>query len=94
MHEPLQNKNIDDLADRIADRIEDRLRERSQNTKKDRYLSRRQLAELLDVDLATIYRWSKDGQLPSYRLGGRVYYKEADLEAKMQRVPNRKEGRA
>jgi len=95
MNDALENnESIDELADRIASKIEKRLTERTPNTKKDGYFSRRQLSELLSVDLATLHRWSKSGKLPSYRLGGRIFYKQSDLEAVMKPVPNLKDGRA
>ena len=86
--------SIDDIADRIANRIEERIIAQTHYSKKDRYLSRRQLSELLSVDLATLHRWSKTGKLPSYRLGGKIYYKYSDLEREMKKVPNLKDGRA
>ena len=86
--------SLEDLVERIANKIVERLTERTSNTKKDRYYTRRQLSELLSVDLATLHRWSKSGKLPSHRLGGRVYYKQSDLDSEMKRVPNLKDGRA
>ena len=94
MKEAFDNTSIEDLADRIANKIEERLTEWTPNTKKERYYTRRQLSELLSIDLATLHRWSKSGQLPSHRLGGRVYYKQSDLDSEMKRVPNLKDGRA
>ena len=91
---PEINETIEELANRIANKIEERLLQRTQNSKTDQYLSRRQLSELLDVDLATLYRWSKSGVLPSHRLGGKIIYKIEDIEAQMKRVPNLKDGRA
>ena len=85
--------SIEDLADRIADKIEERIIAQTNYSRKDRYLTRRQLSELLSVDLATLHRWSKTGKLPSYRLGGRIYYKYSDLEKEMKKVPNLKDGR-
>jgi len=92
-YRPFDNASIDDLADRIARKIEERRYERTPNNKKDRYLTRRQLSELLSVDNATLYRWSRSGELPSYRLGGRVFYKESDIEDKLVKIPNLKDGR-
>lgn len=89
--------SIEDLADRIAYKIEERIYARTINSKKDRYLTRRQLSEILSVDLSTLHRWSKAGRIPSYRLGGRggrIYYKYSDLEKEMKKVPNLKDGRA
>lgn len=89
-----KNVSIEDLADKIADKIEERIIARTNYSKKDRYLTRRQLSELLSVDLSTLHRWSKAGRLPSYRMGGKIYYKYSDLEREMKKGPNLKDGRA
>ncbi|MBN1134616.1 MAG: helix-turn-helix domain-containing protein [Methanosarcinaceae archaeon] len=89
-----RNASIEELADRIADKIEERIIARTNYSKKDRYLTRRQLSELLSVDLSTLHRWSKAGRLPSYRMGGKIYYKYSDLEREMKKVPNLKDGKA
>ena len=85
--------SIDDLADRIANKIEERIIARTNYTKADRYLSRRQLSELLDVDLSTLHRWSRSGVLPSHRIGGKILYIREDVESALKRVPNLKDGR-
>lgn len=46
------------------------------------YLSRDQLAKQLNVTVRTLARWKWGRQGPaSITLGGRVYYKRADVEA-------------
>ena len=94
MNGAFDSTSFEDLADRIANKVEERILARTNYTKRDRYLTRRQLSELLSVDLATLHRWSKSGKLPAYRLGGRIYFKESDLDSQMKRVPNLKDGRA
>ena len=42
-------------------------------------LTRKQTAELLNVTLATLNDWSKDGKLKSYGIGNRVYYKKNEV---------------
>lgn len=88
------NASVEDLADRVANKLEERLSKKAPDFKKDGYLTRRQLSELLSVDLATLHRWGKSGKLPCYRLGGRIYYKQSDLESVLEKVPNLKDGRA
>lgn len=57
-------------------------------------LTRRQVSDLLSIDLSTVHNWTKKGILPAYRLGGRVYFKLSDIENNLDRIPNLKEGRA
>lgn len=46
-----------------------------------RYLTKNETAELLKVDLSTLYNWQKKGVLLPIQIGGRVYYKADDIEA-------------
>jgi len=45
------------------------------------YLSRREVAELLKVDISTIHNWTVKGKLTSYGIGGKVLYKRTEVEA-------------
>lgn len=87
----LLNLSADELAETIIKKL-GAIPERTEKTPTE-YLTRRQLADLLSIDLATAHRWAKEGKLPSYRLGGRVYFKRAEVEANMTARPNLKEGR-
>ena len=44
------------------------------------YLTRRQVAEMLSIDLSTLHHWTKKGKLTSYGIGNRVYYKKSEIE--------------
>lgn len=43
-------------------------------------LTREQTASLLQVDLSTLWAWTKQGKLKSFGLGNRVYYKRSQIE--------------
>ena len=45
------------------------------------YLTREETADLLKVDVNTIYNWTKRGVLQKYGISGRVYYKRSEIEA-------------
>lgn len=42
-------------------------------------LTRKETTAFLKISLATLHRWTKDGLLRSYSLGGKVYYKQHEL---------------
>ncbi|RKE04428.1 helix-turn-helix domain-containing protein [Marinifilum flexuosum] len=44
------------------------------------YLTRDQVKDLLQVDLVTVYNWTKKGKLKAYGIGRRVYYKRKEVE--------------
>jgi nitrogen PTS system EIIA component len=42
-------------------------------------ISVREAAELMDVSQKTVYRWIKDGRVPSYRLGGQHFLEKSEV---------------
>jgi len=38
-----------------------------------------EIAEYLGVSKVTIYSWKKEGKLPFYRMGRRVYFKKSEI---------------
>ena len=47
---------------------------------KEEYLSRREVAELLKIELSTLHNWCKKGKLKPYGIGNRVYFLRSDIE--------------
>ena len=45
-----------------------------------RYLTRQDVAKMLDIDLSSVHNWSKKGILQPYQISGRVYYKLEEIE--------------
>jgi len=45
-----------------------------------RYLSRKEVGQLLKVSLPTVDSWTKDGFINSYRIGSRILYKSDEVE--------------
>jgi len=48
-----------------------------------KYLGRREVAQMLDVNISTIHNWTVKGILTALQIGGRIYYKTKDVEAAM-----------
>lgn len=44
-------------------------------------ISRKEAAKMLDVSLATLWKWAKDGYLVPVKIGTKVMYKMSDVEA-------------
>ena len=44
------------------------------------YLTRKQVAKMLDINLTTLNNWTKKRILTSYAIQGRVYYKRDEVE--------------
>ena len=45
------------------------------------FLTRKEVCDMLKVDLSTLYNWTKKGKLRAYGIGYRVYYKKGEIEA-------------
>jgi len=50
------------------------------------FLTRNQVKELLDVDLSTVYNWTKKGKIQAYGIAGRVYYKRSEVEQALKPI--------
>lgn len=44
------------------------------------YLTRREVADLLKIELSTLHNWCKKGKLNPVGLGNRVYFLRSDIE--------------
>ncbi|WP_374464828.1 helix-turn-helix domain-containing protein [Chryseobacterium sp.] len=44
------------------------------------YLTRSEVCKLLKIDLSTLHRWRKDGTIPSFGMGNRVFFKRSEIE--------------
>lgn len=52
-------------------------------TEQTKYLTREDVAKLLQINVSSVFNWTKKGTLKSYQLEGRVYYKLAEIESAM-----------
>lgn len=46
-----------------------------------RYLTRDDVAKMLQINVSSVFNWTKKGTLKSYQLEGRLYYKLHEIEA-------------
>jgi hypothetical protein len=47
------------------------------------YLSRLEVSKMLNVSLVTLNKWNKNGTLKALGIGGRVLYRQTDIESKI-----------
>lgn len=52
--------------------------------KSEKYLTVNETAKRLGVDLSTLWRWDKTGYLKKVKRGGKVFYKESDINTLME----------
>lgn len=83
---------VPELVNLIATEIETRMLNREKPHKKNepRYLSRKETAELLRITLPTLNEQTKRGKLAAYRIGGRVLYREDEIQNCLNQVVTKK----
>ena len=50
------------------------------------FLTRAETAKLLQINLTTLWYWTKKGKLQSYGIGNRVYYKRSEIEESIIKI--------
>jgi len=58
--------------------------------RKEIFLNRKEAAQRLGIGLSTLNTLSKEGAVQSYRLGGKIRYKESEIEGALEQVKNLK----
>lgn len=71
----LQNAIIEGVKSQLQD-----LKKHFEPKTPTEYLTRKEVASLLKIDLSSVHNWSKKGTLISYQIGGRVYYKRNEID--------------
>jgi hypothetical protein len=73
--EQLQNAIIEGVKSQLND-----LKAHFQPKEPTEYLTRQDVAKMLQIDLSSVHNWTKRGVLKSYQISGRIYYKRAEVE--------------
>ena len=73
--EQLQDAIIEGVKTQLQD-----LKEHFEPKTPNEYLTRVEVSEMLKIDLSSVHNWTKKRILISYQIGGRVYYKRAEVE--------------
>lgn len=69
------------IENKISKAIEKlKLKQVETSPKSDKLLTRNETASLFGISLVTLNKWSKLGILKSYKVGGKVLYKQSELE--------------
>lgn len=74
--EQLQTAIIEGVKTQLED-----LKNNLEPKKPTEFMTRQNVADLLQVDLSTIWAYTKKGLLTSYGIGSRVFYKRVEVES-------------
>lgn len=53
--------------------------------RQERYLTRSEAAQTLNVDVSTLWRWAKNEILVPVKMGKKTYYRESDVKKAMMK---------
>ena len=75
--------NPEELKNAIIQEVKnefDALKLHLQPQQQTKYLTRLEVCELLNVSLVTLHTWNKNGKLKAVGIGGRVLYRQEDID--------------
>lgn len=87
------NLTVSELKELIFECVDSELSKHSlaaQSQEQEELLTRKQTATLLRITLVTLYHWTKEGRLQSYKIGGRIRYKKDEVLTAVKEVKNLK----
>ena len=85
----LTGMNLSDLLEKIGQVVKkelDKVLHNDEKPKATKYLTRKEVANLVNVTLPTLNEWTKLGWLQSYKIGSRVLYKESEIMASIEKL--------
>ena len=94
-HVLIQNITLPELQKMLQDTLEECLQKRvTMDTGAPEILTRTEAAKMLHVSLPTLHYWTKEGIVKGTRIGTRVRYRLADVEAALVNIVNIKHARS
>ena len=84
----IENASLEELVSELKVIIKEVIEssDLSHSKESGKFLTRTEARELLNVSFVTLNKWNKQGVLPAFSVGTRVYYKWEDVEESMKRV--------
>ena len=86
----LSELSPEDLVEILCAGLEDQVKkmvlERSNDTSQDDLLTRSQAANYLQINLSTLWSWTKKGKVTALAIGNRVYYKKSEIDSALIKI--------
>jgi len=77
------------LQDAIIEGVKTQLQDLKENFEPKtpvEFLTRKETAKLLNINLSTLHQWVKSKKLKAYGMGNRVYFKRSEIESSVIRI--------
>lgn len=75
--ESLTSQHFESSIQRIITHLQ-KIYDASDNSP-EKLLTREETAEMLSISLVTLWKWTKEDIIPSYRIGNKVRYKQSEI---------------
>ena len=75
----IKTKDLADFADTLIQRTKNEINSQIQQAKEERYLTEKQVQEMLSVTHSTLWHWNKKGYLKTVKVGNKNRYKYSDV---------------
>lgn len=83
----LNGMTADQLSEMIRESLRDELQQQRPVPKTDtKYLTRHETARRLRISLVTLTDWVNRGKICAHKIGGRVLFRDCDVEAALNRI--------
>ena len=78
--------NAEDLKQCIQEIVDENISRYFSKPKAEKFLTIKQVAQLLGVTEPTLWRWNKEGILKRVKVGNKVRYKESDVNKVLEEM--------
>lgn len=85
----LTTHTIEELTELISQTVKEAIKNSlpvNSTPLSEKLLTRKETSEKLKISLVTLNDWSKRGIIQSYIIGGRVLYKDSEIEASLHKT--------
>lgn len=84
----IQEITVDELADKVADKLLNKIKhylDDLHTNESDVYLTRKETADFLKINITTLWHWTNKGKIKSYGIGNRRYYNKQEIIALLKK---------
>ena len=87
----LNGLTADQLSEMIRESLRDELQQlrplrQTSDVKRSEYLTRQETARRLRISLVTLSDWVNRGKICAHKIGGRVLFRESDVESALNQI--------
>jgi excisionase family DNA binding protein len=91
----INNLEVNELQELIENSVKKVLEQNaSKKEPETEFITRFEVAKMLQISLVTLTEWIKQGKVPALRIGTRVRFKKADVLNSLKEIQTLKYGRA